>query len=299
MSIIAPTAALPRLPPTARGGAQAWSGATQTQDYRVAAEAVDHFCQANGPKRSWRAAHNLGLVVGGRCLISLGLGGIIQAFIPGPLTSDRPRQLPGATAPHLGHGLHHPAIFALGLVGAAVGLGLHTFGISRFYADTACINRRRARLVATAATLGAMMVAGGGTQYSYASINENKDATWEALPVRAMGNFLVFACLPNSFGASELVHGQLPLGHRVIIRDVSLALGGACLLIWCQISAAYPHPAPLVAREAAEVAGIIGIALGAALPRVDAFSAQAEARAAQRELVRGDLGWWRPRTLNS
>jgi hypothetical protein len=259
-----------------------WSGAAMSPGIRVEPEAVDYFHEATADRRSWRAAQNMAMVVGGRCVVSLGLGGVIQSFIPGSLTAPRPPVATPGTPPHLGRHMFHPVIFWLALTGAAIGLAVHTYGVVRFYRDTSSINRNRAIMVATAATLGAFMVAGGGVQYSYAVINQDSRATWEALPVRAIGNFLVFACLPNSFSASEVVHGQLPIGHRILIRDLSLALGGAALLVYSQVSSAKPEPAPLYARELTQVAGIIGIGIGAALPRVDAMRAQADARAAHR-----------------
>lgn len=260
----------------------AWEGAALSPGIRVEPEAVDYFHEATADRRSWRAAQNMAMVVGGRCVVSLGLGGVIQSYIPGSLTAPRPPVASPGTPTHLGRTQFHPTIFWMALTAAIIGLSVHTYGVLQFYRDTSSINRNRGILVATAATLGAFMVAGGGVQYSYAVINQDSRATWEALPVRAIGNFLVFACLPNSFSSSEVVHGQLPLNHRILIRDLSLAVGGAALLIYSQASSARPEPAPLYARELTQVAGIIGIGIGAALPRVDAMRAQADARAAHR-----------------
>ena len=78
------------------------------------------------------------------------------------------------------------------------------------------------------------------------------------------------------------MHGQLPLHNRILVRDIGLAIGGGMMLIWAQISAATAPPAPLWARELAQVGAVVGIAVGAALPRVDALNAQADARGLRR-----------------
>jgi hypothetical protein len=149
--------------------------------------------------------------------------------------------------------------------------------VARFHHDTSKINRRRAHLVGTAATVGALMVAGGGAWYAYALVQDTRAPVWETLPVRAVGNGCVFFSIPASFSSSELTHGVIPIRNRILWRDMCFAGGGMLLMAWAQMAAPTP-PAPLWAREVTQCAGIVLTALGGALPRVDAMRAQAHAR---------------------
>lgn len=251
------------------------SPATRTATPRIGLppEAVDYFHQATAERHSWRAMHNLALVTGGRCVVALGLAGVSEAFARGGLN---------AHAPH--RGSFHPTVFILGCVGAAVGLGLHVWGVLRFYQDTAQLNRQRAVVVGVAGVLGAVLVTGGGTLYAWGMVHHRSHVVWETLPIRSVGNALVFACIPNSFAASEMVHGNVPIRHRLIARDGAFALGGMFLMAWAQIASPCP-PGPLWSRELAQCAGIMGIAIGGALPRSDSNRAQAATRQAHRQLT--------------
>lgn len=237
-------------------------------------EAVDYFHGQTAERTSWRAMQNLGLVAGGRCVVALGLGGVSEAF------------LRGGVAGRIGDGpsAFHPSIFALSCLGVAAGFSLHAWGTARFYLDTAQLNRHRALVVAVFGALGAVLVTGGGTFYAWGLAHHREDAVWETLPIRAIGNAFVFACIPNSFASSEMVHGNVPIKHRLIARDSAFALGGMFLMAWAQISTPCP-PGPMWSRELAQCAGIIGIAIGGALPRSDSNRAQAAQRTALRELA--------------
>jgi hypothetical protein len=258
-----------------------WIGAATSPGVQVDPAAVDYFNATSAERHSWRALQNLMLVAGGRSLLTLGLGGVLQGFSPAAIGANPmvPGHDPYPMMPH--HGapeIAHPVIFGLGVAGAAVGLALHTTGLGRFYNDTSKISRRRAQAVLTAGTTGALLVTVGGAYYLYGIVVKREAILWEALPMRSVGNFLVYGAIPNSFSASEMVHGNIPIQNRVVLRDLFFALGGMFLMTWAQISTPDP-PAPLWAREIAQCFGIICIAMGGALPRVDGMRAQAQLRA--------------------
>lgn len=251
-------------------------------DVGVPPGAVDYFYSVNAERRSWRAVRNLGLVITGRCVISLGLGGLSQSFVPGPLSSPHPPAGPNGPQP-LGT-VHHHWLLQLGIVGTVIGLLVHLSGVYCFHADTRKINTKRAHLAAAAGIAGVLLVAGGGVQASLGAVELDSRQQWEALPVRSLGNFLVFGALPNSFASSEIVHGLTPLKHRLIVRDVCFAAGGGFLMAWAMLSTPSP-PAPLWAREMTQCLGIFGVAAGGALPRSEAQRAQADARIALRRVA--------------
>ena len=260
-----------------------WIGAATSPGVQVDPAAVDYFNATTAERHSWRALQNLGLVAGGRSLLTLGLGGVLQGFSPAAIGANPmvPGNRPHPMMPH--HGapeIAHPAIFGLGVAGAVIGLALHATGLGRFYNDTSKISRRRALAVLTAGTSGALLVTAGGAYYLYGIVVKREAILWEALPMRSVGNFLVYGAIPNSFSASEMVHGNIPLKNRIVLREFFFALGGMFLMTWAQISTPDP-PAPLWAREIAQCFGIICIAMGGALPRVDGMRAQAQLRAEQ------------------
>jgi hypothetical protein len=270
-----------------------WPGALHSPNLGVSPEAVDYFHGANAQKRSWRAVKNLTLVAGGRCTVALGLGGISQSYVPGGLSDPHPpAPKPGERVTPLTHD-EHPWLFWMGLAGAILGLVVHTYGVYRFHCDTKSFNRKRAHIVATAATVGAFMVAGGGAQAAFAQIQRNRNGLWEALPVRAVGNFFVYGAVPNSFAASELVWGLTPIKHRNVIRDLGFATGGAMLMTWAFLGSPDP-PAPLYAREIAQCLGIVCLAIGGALPRSEAMRAASTARLQARQPSL--LSTWRRRS---
>lgn len=266
-----------RPPPT-----PAWDGSRTPHGMQIAPAAVDYFHAQTAERTSWRALQNLAMVAGGRCIVSLGLAGVSEAYVRGGLLAlpNRPEPLSGVMQ-HF-----HQEVFILGAVGAVIGLLLHTIGVGRFHHDTSKINRRRAHIVGAAATLGAFMVAGGGAWYAYALVQNAKTQAWETLPVRAVGNGCVFFSIPASFSSSELTHGVIPIKNRILWRDACFAGGGALLMAWAQMSAPHP-PAPLWAREVTQCLGIVLTALGGALPRVDAMRAQATARRESRPAPAG------------
>jgi hypothetical protein len=261
-----------------------WIGAATSPGVQVDPAAVDYFNATSAERHSWRAMQNLGLVAVGRSLLTLGLGGVLEGFSLMAINAQAPlRPVPGAppTAPgRRSVEIAHPVIFGLGMAGAAVGLSMHVAGLARFYSDTSKIKRRRAQIVLAAGTAGAVLVTVGGSYYLYGIVAKRDTILWEALPLRSVGNFLVYGAIPNSFSASEMVHGDIPLKNRVLLRDLFFALGGMFLMTWAQISTPDP-PAPLWAREIAQCLGIICIAMGGALPRVDGMRAQAQLRAGQ------------------
>ena len=232
-----------------------WPGSITSPGITVAPEAVDYFHQQNhtGTVTSTRALTSLGLVAGGRITMALGLAGVSTGFK---------------------HGQAHP--YVLGALGIGAGFCLSATGITRSYNDTACLNVRRARVSAAAATLGALMVAGGGVLVSAG--HGKAMAVYEGLPLRAVGNFLVYGAIPNAFSAAEIVHGDSPIHHRVLTRDLTMALSGMFLMTWAHISTPTP-PAPLWAREASQCAGIVCLAVSGALARTDTSRAQSNARA--------------------
>lgn len=251
-------------------------------------EAVDYFNTVTEERQSWRAMKNLALVATGRCTLTLGLGGVLEGFAPGRIGNKAPTVPMGDGAEGFGAmmpmplALYHKALFGLGLAGCLVGISVHAAGLARFYNDTASINKKRAQVVCAAATTGAALVTVGGAYYLYGVIHRRETIVWEALPMRTIGNFLVYGAIPNSFSASEITHGNTPLPNRVLLRDLFFALGGAFLMTWAQISTPDP-PAPLWARELAQCAGIICIAIGGALPRVDGMRAQSQLRTRGRQ----------------
>lgn len=224
----------------------------------VAPEAVDYFHQRNqtGTETSTRALTTLGLVAGGRITMALGLAGVSTGFK---------------------HGGTHP--YVLGALAIGCGFTLTALGVVRSYNDTACLNVRRAQVSAAAAIIGAMLVAGGGVFVSASQANGNTAGVYEALPMRAIGNFLVYGAIPNAFSAAEIVHGDAPIRHRVLTRDLTMALAGMFLMTWAHISTPKP-PAPLWAREVAQCGGIVCLALSGALARTDMSRAQSNARLA-------------------
>lgn len=259
-----------------------WAGAATSPGVTVSPAAVDYFNQVTADRHSWRALQNLGLVAVGRCLLTLGLAGVLEAYVPGAIThtaGGKPTCMP---PPRPGFAVdYHPAIFGLGIAGTVIGFCAHTWGIARFYNDTRAINERRANVVASIAMLGATLVTTGGTFYLYGILDQRDKVLWEALPLRAIGNFCVFGAIPNSFSASEIVWGDIPVRNRLILRDLFFALGGMMLMTWAQISTPDP-PAPLWAREVTQCLGIICIAIGGALPRVDGQRAAADLRELER-----------------
>lgn len=259
-----------RPPPT-----PAWGGSRTPHGMQIAAEAVDYFHAQTGERKSWRAVQNLAMVAGGRCVISLGLAGVSEAYVRGGLLA-LPKVDQQSGSLQAVQNFHVP-IFTLGALGAAAGLLMHTIGVARFHHDTSKINRKRAHIVATAATLGALLVAGGGAYYAYALVQKDAKAVWGTLPIRALGNGCVFFSIPASFTSSELTHGLTPVQNRILWRDLCFAGGGMFLMAWAQISSPTP-PAPLWAREVTQCVGIVMTALGGALPRVEAMRAQATAR---------------------
>lgn len=256
----------------------AWEGSRTPHGMQIAPDAVDYFHHETSGQRSWRAMQNLALVATGRCLVSLGLAGISEAYVPGGLATgpDRTDAVAGiALSPHD----FRFTVFVLGALGTVTGLLAHTIGVARFHHDTSKINRRRAHLVATAATVGAFLIAGGGAFYAYTLVQKDVAAGWGALPMRAVGNACLFFSIPASFSSSELVWGATPMRNRILWRDAFFASGGMTLIAWGQMSLG-PNAAPLWARETTQCVGIVLTALGGALPRVDAMHAQALARMA-------------------
>jgi hypothetical protein len=240
-------------------------------------QAVDYFDRTTHNLRSFRALQNLSYVVGGRVLVSLGIGGVSEGFVPGGVH----RHVPPGGSPVFDASQFNQTFFVLGAVGATVGVFLSAQGALRFYRDTNAINHNRAVAAATASCMGALMVAGGGVYYTYATMHRNKAGQWGMIALRAVGNGLIFGAIPNSFCSSEIVWGDSPIKHRIATRDGCFALGGALFLLWGAMSAPTPG-APLGAREVVQCLAIACLAVAGALPRTDMTRAQAAERIAAR-----------------
>lgn len=245
-----------RSPPNPSPRVSPWPGHFTSPGISVAPEAVDYFQQATGGETSTRALTSLALVAGGRVMVALGVAGVSTAFEHG-------------TTRH----------YVLGGLGVGAGLLVAAVGIGRSHRDTSHLNVRRAHVSAAASIVGALLVAGGGVMVAAGQASGQVAVVYEALPLRALGNFFVLGAIPNAFSSAEIVHGDVPIPHRVATRDLTMALAGAFLMTWAHLSAPNP-PAPLWARELSQCGGIVCLALSGALARTDMSRAQAKARIA-------------------
>lgn len=244
----------------------------------VPVERIDYFHQETVTRRNPRALINLGLVATGRVILSLGLGGLSQAFVP-------PHHAPGMVVggPAMGPGrpgVAHSSASVLSAVATALGTTVALVGMGSFAYDTWQLSPRRAMLVAGCNLVGVLSVAGGGVVFLYGIDKKSALDAWLASIPRSIGNFLIFGAVPNSFAASELIHGDIPLPHRAAVCLFSVALGGAMLMFWAHITSA-PINAPLWAKEVAQSIGIVGILLGVSV----AFSSMRRLQAEQRYLM--------------